>query len=237
MRIIDNLVKIYFIVLFLASFRSYCIAQDTVERKNRLSDSVQERFFVLKANQQIRQGPYKAFFRKKTLLATGNYDKNLKTGVWHFYNTTGRIIEKYDYDRHAFLFEGPLDTTDDLKFAFDTTFAKRDTVTRPLKIGGSYYGYIPYVTFFKLPFETMDVNTDSFDAYIELLISPLGQLADYKVRLMSKYYKYDHTFNLDSHLFSIEDRTFQPATLNRNPILSRIVIKCFVDASGGLDFF
>jgi hypothetical protein len=215
----------------------FCRAQDTVERKNRLSDSVTERFYVLRADQQTRQGSYQAFFRKKIVLASGRYKKNMKTGVWYFYNTTGRIIEKYDYDTREFLFEGPLDTGEDLSFKFDAKFSKNDTVTRPLKIGGSYYGYIPYVTFFKLPLDTMDINTDSFDAYIELLVTPLGRLADYKVRLTSEYYQYNHTFNLDTHLFNEEDRTFQPATLNNNPILSRIIIKCFVDSAGDLDFY
>ena len=229
--------KKYYLIIFLFFYTACCSAQDTVERKTRLSDSVQERFFVLKNDQQIRQGTYKAFFRKKTLIASGNYNKNVKTGIWHFYNTTGRIVEKYDYDASQFLFEGPLDMTDDLNFKFDIKISANDTVTRPLKIGGSYYGYIPYVTFFKLPFETIDINTDSFDAYIELLISPLGRLADYKVRLMSVEYQYDHTFNLDTHLFSEEDRKFQPAMLNRIPVLSRIIIKCYVTSRGDLDFY
>jgi hypothetical protein len=212
------------------------LAQDTTERKNRLSGPVTERFFVLRSNQKIKQGPYKAFFRRKTLIASGNYTNNLKTGIWHFYTTKGRIIEKYDYDTNTFLFEGPLDDPDDLSFIFDAAIVKTDRLTRPLKIGGNYYGFIPYVNLFQLPFDTYDINTDLFDAEIELLISPLGRLADYKVHLTSGYYAYDHTFNMAVSLFSEADRTFIPATLNGEPVISRIVIKCNVTPDGRLDF-
>jgi hypothetical protein len=229
-------VKNIFLFIISLFYLNNCIAQDTVERRNRLSDSVIEKFFVLKSDQKVKQGPYKAFFRRKTLIASGNYSKNVKTGIWHFYTTKGRIIEKYNFDTNAYLFEGPLDDNDDLSFIFDTDIIKTDRLTRPLKIGGNYYGYIPYVNLFQLPFDTYDINTDLFDAEIELLISPLGRLADYKVHLTSGYYEYDHTFNMAVSLFSEADRTFIPATLNGEPIISRIIIKCNVTSDGRLDF-
>jgi len=72
---------------------------------------------------------------------------------------------------------------------------------------------------------------------IELLVSPLGRLADYKVRLVSAYYQYDQIFSMDVGLFSDEDRTFRPATLNGRPVMSRILIKCYVSSRGELDFY
>jgi hypothetical protein len=214
-----------------------CFAQDTIEKRNRLTDSVIERFYVLKSNPDVRQGPYKAFFKRRTLIAAGNYNNGQKTGIWYFYNQAGAMIEKYNYNTHTFLLEAPLDKNADLGFLFDESMKKTDTLTRPLKAGGSYYGFIPYLNIFQAPFNTMDINTNSFDAYVELLISPLGRLADYKVHLSSAFYDYDQTINLDVSLFSEADRTFLPATLNGKPILSRIIIRCFFDYSGGLDFY
>ncbi len=227
------------ILIFITAifFLNIGFSQDTVERKNRLTDSVIERFYVLKANPAIKQGPYQAIFRRKSFVALGKYQNNKKTGVWQFFNTSGKLVEKYNYNSKRITLEVPLSEDDDLNFLFDAPLDTTDKLTRPLKIGGSYYGFIPYVNAFQLPFDTFDTNTNSFEAYVELLISPLGRLADYKVHLKSVQYNYNQNFNLDVNLFSEEDRTFIPATLNGEPILSRIVIKCFVKDNGGLDFF
>jgi hypothetical protein len=223
-----------FIILFCVTS---CFAQDTVKQKNRLTDSVIERFYVLRSDKTIKEGLYKAFFKRKTLIASGNYSKNLKTGIWQFSDRRGRLVEKYDYDKNRFTYIAPLWAPEYLSLLFDDTLKEGDRITRPLKIGGIYYGYIPYVNLFQLPFDTFGVSTYAFHAYVELLISPLGRLADYNVRIVSSYYDYDHTFNLDVKLFNEADRTFIPATLNGKRVMSRIVIKCFVTPSGGLDFY
>jgi hypothetical protein len=229
--------KNVFLLFIIPCCLTNCFAQDIVAKRNRLSDSVTEKFFVLKSDENIKQGPYKAYFRRKTVIAAGNYNNGKKTGIWSFADVSGKLVENYNYTTNNYIFEAPLDTGTDLHFLFDTLFVKTDFVTRPLKVGGSYYGFIPYLNIFQLPFETMDIETDYFNATVELLISPLGRLADYKVHLVSPYYEYDHIFNLDVNLFSEEDRTFQPATLNGKPIICRIIIKCFVTGEGGLDFY
>ena len=226
-----------FLLFIILSGTSNCFAQDTVEQKNRLTDSVIERFYALKSDPKIKQGPYKAFFRRKTLIASGNYNKNAKTGTWQFYDIRGQLVEKYNYDNKRFIYEAPLFATDDFSYFLDGAINKGDKLTRPIKPGGIYYGYIPYVNLFQLPFNMTGIDTYDFEAYIELLISPLGRLADYNVRVVSPNYEYDQSFNLDVNLFSEEDRTFQPATLNGKPELSRIIINCVVDPGGGLDFY
>jgi hypothetical protein len=65
----------------------------------------------------------------------------------------------------------------------------------------------------------------------------MGRLADYKVRITSDFYDYDHIINMDVGLFNQEDRTFTPATINGTAVISRIVIKCYVSPWGTLDFY
>jgi hypothetical protein len=214
-----------------------CIAQETVERKNRLTDSVIERFSVLKSDPSIKHGLYKAFFQRKTLVASGNYSNGKKSGKWIFYDTDGKMVEKYDYDTNTLYYEAPLDAATDLNYFFDKKTDSTDRVTRPLKIGGAYFGFVPYVSLFRMPFDTFEINTNSFQAYVELLISPGGRLADYKVYLISRYYQYNQTLNMDVNLFSEADKTFIPATINGEPVLCRIFIHCWVTPDGSLDFF
>jgi hypothetical protein len=229
-------VKNIFLLFICCFYLTNSFSQETIERKNRLTDSVIERFYALKSDKETKEGPYKAFFKRKTLIAGGNYAKGKKTGIWQFFNTQGILVQKFDYNINNFTFESVYDTKDDVRYLFDAKLQKTDTVTRPLKPGGVYYGYIPYLKLFQLPFDSFGINTDAFDADIELLVSPLGKLAEYKVHLVSQLYQYDHTVIMDAHLLNEEDQTFMPATLNGKPILSRIVIKCFVN-SEGLDFY
>ncbi len=169
-------------------------------------------------------------------MARGNYRNNKKVGIWNFYDQSGRLAQTFNSDLNVITYEAP-QINDDFTYAIDDTLKATDKTRRPIKIGGSYYGFIPYITAFQMPFDVFDLNTDSFDAYVELLISPLGRLADYKVHVASARYDYNHTFDLDVHLFSEADRTFIPATLNDTQVLSRILIKCFVTDKGGLEFF
>jgi hypothetical protein len=227
----------FFLLIFTVFYLTDCFAQDTVERRNKLSDSVQERFHELKSKPGVKVGEYKAYFKRRVVVAFGNYNDGKRVGVWHFFNQAGRQLEKFNYDTKIFTFEGPLDRYSDYGFAFDENAGKTDTITRPLKVGGYYFGFIPYLTIFKLPFEVADMQTQTFSAYVELLISPGGRLAEYKVHVKSDYYKYDQTFNLDINLFDEADRVFIPAALNHKPILARIFIKCFINDDGGLDFY
>jgi hypothetical protein len=230
-------VKYLFFLLFTLLFINDCAAQDTVARRNRLSDSVVEHFFELKAKPGVKEGSYTAFLRRKILLAKGEYKNGQRVGVWQFFDVFGNLSERYDYDNKQFTFEAPLYANADLSYRFDDSLKKGDRLTRPLKIGGTYMGYVPYFNIFQVPFDTGDIETDSFVAVIELLVSPLGRLADYKVRLVSAYYQNDQIFSMDVGLFSDEDRTFRPATLNGRPVMSRILIKCYVSSRGELDFY
>jgi|SRR6185503_9516010 len=214
-----------------------CAAQDTLARRERLSDSVTARYFVLKSAPAVKVGPYLVFYKRKTLLVRGTYNNGEKSGVWQFFDIKGRMSERYNYDKKKITYEGPLYSSADYSFLFDDSLKMGDRLTRPLRIGGVYYGFLPYLNIFKVPFETYDVNTYLFEAYIELLISPMGRLADYNIRVVSSEYQYDRIFRIDVHLFNDEDRTFVPATLNGRPVMSRILIRCFVTPSGGLDFY
>ena len=160
-----------------------------------------------------------------------------KTGQWFFYSPNGQPLEVYDYDKNILRYEAREDSTSDFRYLLDKALTDSDRVTKPIKVGGRYLGYLPYVGLYKTPLDIDAYNAVYFDGFIELLISPLGRLADYKVRVFSKYMEYDQTTHMDINLFKEEDKQFIPATLNGEPIVSRIVIRCRMVDGGGLDFF
>lgn len=228
------------ILLFILSlfYLGDSFAQETIEKKNRLTDNVTETFQVLKDNEQVKNGTYQAFYRRKTPVAMGIYTKGKKTGQWRFYDPKGRLMQIYNYDQDSLKYEATeYRAASDFVYLIDKPIADTDKVTKPIKAGGRYYGYLPYLGLYKTPFSPYEYGTNGLIAAIELLISPLGRLAEYKVHVISAYSDYDQTITMDVKLFKEEDRKFIPATYNGQPVLSRIVIKCRITDSGGLDFF
>ncbi|TSD66232.1 hypothetical protein FFF34_002180 [Inquilinus sp. KBS0705] len=214
-----------------------CFAQETVQKKNKLTDSVTEVFQVLKSNKAIRQGLYQALFKKKITVASGDYKNDKRAGLWQFYDTKGTVIQTYNYDTQKLYFEAPEDTTSALRYFIDKNLEPTDKVTKPIKIGGRYYGYIPYLQLFKLPDYLNELNRQALiKAVVELLISPYGRLADYKVHLFSPEGEELQIVNMNIDLPNPADKIFTPTTLNGEAVSSRIMIRCFVTDAGHLDF-
>jgi hypothetical protein len=225
-------ITLFIITLF---YLSNGFAQETVVRSHRLTDSITEKISVLKSDKSTRQGLYQALFRKKVAIASGQFDHDVKIGVWHFYDTKGQLIQNFDYTKKELSYEAVEDTTSNLRYFVDKLLTDTDHTTKPVKIGGRYYGYLPYLRLFKLPADLMDINRYVSVAIVELLISPGGRLADFKVHIYSGNYK--KTFNMSTNMPNEEDKLFLPATLNGEPIGCRIMIKCQIDNDGGIDFF
>jgi len=229
------LFKKYIFIAGIILFAFNCKAQDTVKKKNRLTPSVVENYFVLKSNKEIKQGLYQATYRGKIPLASGKYFNNKRVGMWHFYDLNGQLLENFDYDRNALLYEKPdnILTQVHIQYGFDNKITDSDKVTKPIKPGGRIFGYIPYMQIFKLSDDYIGTDTRLFTAVLELLVSPGGRLADFKVHIRSNESERITTFSPE--LLSNDDRIFLPATINGEPVLSRIFVKCKLTDTGELD--
>jgi hypothetical protein len=211
-------------------------AQETMIRKHRLTDSVMERISVLKSDKSTRQGLYQAVSSKNIAVASGQFDNDKKTGVWHFFDLQGHQLQNYDYTNKKLLFEAVEDTTSNLRYFVDKLLTDTDRTTKPVKAGGRYFGYIPYLKLFKLPAYLMDINRYLSVAVVELLVSPGGRLADFKVHIYSGA-NYEKVFNMSTDMPNEEDKVFIPATVNGDPIGCRVMIKCQINNDGGINFF
>lgn len=215
---------------------NYCFAQDIVERKNKLTDFVTERYqTIIQTNKQVKQGIYRAFFDKKILIAMGSYVNDKKTGTWHFFDRTGKQLENYNYDTNKLTYEAPEDSVSNIRYIIDNKITDADLVTKPVRPGGRYYGYVPYLRAFKLPSDMEDAG-QALDVILELLVSPGGRLADYKIHIRYLNDEKDlMVFNVNTDLIADEDKVFIPATFNNQPISSRILIRCYITRSNGID--
>ena len=233
----EYIVKRITLIIITVLYISNCFGQDTLERKNKIAQNITEVYHVIKGKENIKEGLYQALYRKKIALASGAYKNDKKIGIWHFYDTRGRLLQTCDYNLNRILYEAREDTSSSLRYLIDKKISDTDKVTKPIKAGGRYFGYLPYLTTYKATFDPQYYVNSQFIGIVELLISPMGRLADYKVRMVSGWYGYDLTTRLDLKFFKEEDKTFIPATYNGVPVQCRIIITCRLAINGSLEFF
>lgn len=211
-----------------------CLAQTEVIRKNKIrSDVVEEYHTVIGADKQIKQGVYRVLYKKKVALVVGKYDNDKKAGQWRYFDRQQKLLQIYNYDKGALQYEAPEDSTATFRYVFDKNINDSTKATRPVKEGGRYFGYLPYLRFFKLPADLQGIDPDDAAISVELLVSPFGRLADFKIHFSSPYG--EQTFNIDPDRVSPEDRIFIPATFNGQPTSCTIMINCFLKRNGELD--
>ena len=226
--------RILFPVFILFSV-NYCLSQDNPEKKNRLTTDVTEKYHVLADSPTVKDGIYQAFYNRKQLIAYGNYKKGKKVGLWQFYNGRGAILETYDFDRDTIVYEAFENRRSNLRYYVDRKLTDSDLTTKPYRMGGRYYGYLPFLMGFKAPFIPDDGTEALYTVDVELLISPLGRLADYKVSIVGP--AFSQTITLSTAIFSEEDKKFFPAKINGKPVICRILIRCRLKADGNIDFY
>lgn len=224
----------YYLTLLILCLSLYSQAQETVKRDRKLSPQVTEKYNVLKTDYAILQGQYAAYL-KKTLIAAGNYTNNKKSNTWTFFNKQGQLCQRYDYNTQTLLFEAQPDSGAKVVYIVDDSLKNNPRFTRPIRIGGPYYGFLNYVNLVRLPQDYWSLSNETSAVSMELLISPYGRLAEFKIRIRPitpNPYVEDALLNLNIKLLDDDDKVFVPATLNKEPISVRMVIPCrFVGAN------
>jgi len=232
--------KHYLLLLGFIAIALYSKAQDkpeTVSKKNWLTENVREKFSVLKSDNKTKEGFYQAFYTGTgAVIARGDYTDDKRTGVWHFYDIRQRLVETFDYTNSRLLSEEAIDSYSRqfITYSFDRKLKDSDRITKPLRIGGRCFGYIPYLQLFRLTRDYNDVDVRLLTAVLELLISPGGRLADLKVHIIASDNS-ERVTTISPDIFSEEDKQFIPATVNGEPALSRIFLSCQVTNAGSLD--
>lgn len=224
----------FFILTMVFCGVQVCLAQTEVIRKNKITSMVTEKYnTVITADRQLKQGPYQAMYNKKIVLAQGKYADDKRVGIWRFFDKKQRLSQVFNYDTGKLVFEAPEDETSNFKYEIESKTTDSILITKPLKQGGRYFGYLPYLRFFKLPVDLQAYNTDDINVVIQLFITSMGRVADFKIHIIAPFYKKDLT--VDPNQLYPEDKIFMPATFNKEPISSHIFISCYINKHGELD--
>lgn len=195
---------------------------------------VKERYqTIIEADKQVKQGQYRAMYGSKVAVATGNFSNDKKTGIWRFFDTDQKLLQVFNYDTDALVYEEPEKQKSEFTYVVDRELKDSDRSSKPVRIGGRYYGYIPYLRLFRVPKGLEIVDREQVSVVLEILVSPYGRLADFKIHMM---FDGEETIqNVGTEPFNDEDKIFIPATLNKEPVTCRILIQCYLNDKGEVD--
>lgn len=79
-------------------------AQDNLTRvvEKDKQNNLTEIYYVLKAENRIKEGEYKLVGNKdKKVYVSGSYKSNQRTGVWTFSGNTGELSRRFDFDKDS----------------------------------------------------------------------------------------------------------------------------------------
>ena len=231
------MIKITLPFLLTLIILSNCFAQDTIKRSRKITPEVTEKYTaVIGTDREIKQGLYQAFYNKKTPIAVGKYTDDKKTGTWQFFNKKGQPIQRYNYNTNTLQLETMEDEKSSMRYEFDVVPTGTDRLTKPVKPGGRYYGYLPYLKCFTLPRDMREADLDAYYVEMELLISPGGRLAEFKFHIKTPWDDdFDWVINVSPNRLFEDDKKFIAATLNGEPISSQITIYCYFTNSQTID--
>ena len=223
----------FFILIMVFCGVQVCFAQTEVVRKNKITATVTEKYnTVITADRQLKQGLYQALYNKKVVLAQGKYVDDKRVGLWRFFDKKQRLLQVFNYDTGKLVFEAPEDDTSNFRYQIESNTKDSILITKPIKQGGRYFGYLPYLRFFKMPDEMLG-NNEGVKIVIELFITSMGRVAEFNIHTINSFYK--STVKIDPNQLFEEDRSFIPATHNNAPTSSSIFISCYINKHGELD--
>lgn len=210
------------IVVSALLFVSLVNAQQVVLKRKSIANGIKEKYHVLKSNRKVKQGLYQVTYHQYAL-ASGMYINDKKTGIWHFYDYQAKLMQNFNFDNNLLTYEASEDSTSNFQYVYDKALNDTDRVTKPIRIGGRYYGYLPYLKILEMP-DYIFYWHDDIIVLLEILVSPGGNLADYTVHFKTP--DYQKTLNVNIDRLNTDDKLFIPATINGEPVSSRIIIRC-----------
>jgi len=199
---------------------SLTFAQQTVQRSAKLPNSdIVETYSVLKSDKKIKQGEYTATANDITL-AQGNYLNGERAGIWSFYNTSGKLIQTYNYTDNQLTFA---DSTDTKNLHYVMAGVKPDDdITFPVKIGGSYTlqpTFLPKELTLAITKDFGAVDNASFTHIYNLNIR--GEVLSHQVKVTVK--GFSKLYVVDDSALDHDLTRFAPAMVNNQPVPSKVI--------------
>jgi hypothetical protein len=99
--------KFFIALSYMFCVLSICQGQSTIQINHYFqgTKTIRESFSVKAKNQAIKSGDYKLYSKNGTILISGQYENNYKTGEWSTYHDDGSLKTKAIYDQGTMIQE------------------------------------------------------------------------------------------------------------------------------------
>ncbi|HVS94792.1 MAG TPA: energy transducer TonB [Mucilaginibacter sp.] len=171
------------LILVLISGNSFA-QTEKVTREVR-SRGIKERFYVLKSDTSIKQGPYAVYpLYGNKLLCEGFYKNNNRDSIWSSYNYNGKLQVRYDYTHKKLLaYEAPENFKETSQYnvinGIDTL---KTTLERPpIFMDGQGKLIQLFIAALRYPAEAKEENIQG-KVVIAITIDSLGHPVNYRVK-------------------------------------------------------
>lgn len=84
---------VFFLIFIASSF-----AQRQVNNYFKNSKQIRETYTVTDTISFMKDGAYRSYYPQGVLKSEGQFDKDIRSGIWSFFDSTGNLVERYNYD-------------------------------------------------------------------------------------------------------------------------------------------
>jgi len=136
-----------------------------------------ETFYVLKSDQEIKQGEYKKTYGG--LSVNGQFENNKKTGVWEYYDRSGQLEQKIDFSTNKVISSKPMTWIKDYFIKDGDTYKEVTPEETPVFLGGQS-GLTYYIWDIKYPADARRRGTEG-KVLISATITQDGKIIDEEI--------------------------------------------------------
>lgn len=138
-----------------------------------------EEYFVLKDDTNVKHGEYLKYGRTGTLTEKGQFEMNIKVGIWEFYNFKNELEQRYNYTDKKIEYNKPTELKDKIWTEINGIYEEKAPDELPVFIGGQSRQFSFTLTM-KYPVDARRSNTQG-KVYISAIITKEGEMIDEKI--------------------------------------------------------
>ncbi|MBS1527926.1 MAG: energy transducer TonB [Bacteroidetes bacterium] len=163
----------------------HVFAQTVKVTRDIRAKGIKEKYYVLKSDTGIKDGPYAAYARYRgTLLCEGFYKNNVRDSIWSSYNYNGKLQVRYDYTHKKLLaYEAPenFNKTSQYNVINGTDTLKTTLEQPPILMDGNGKLIQLFVSSLRYPAEAKEKNIQG-KVVIAITIDTLGHPSNYRIK-------------------------------------------------------
>lgn len=174
--------KFLLVSIFSISLCTNSIGQELKKITTRTEEPpVEEEFYVLKNNPEVRHGKYNKTYRKSgSFNVEGQYSNGKRAGVWTAYNAEGNVVQQIDFTNDSILF------LEKSKIPLKSWIIKGDSLLenttnhQPVLLGGNALLIYYLVKYLRYPAEARRYGIEG-TVIISATVTPEGKMIDEKI--------------------------------------------------------